>query len=313
MKQYLLPSGLPEFKANLHCHTTLSDGKLTPEQVKESYLGAGYSVVAFSDHDAFFPHNDLTDARFLAINAYEAEIGDWTKDSNVRKVYHFCCFAKTDGEDYKEILPVPEDYYDKAAINAYIEEHRKKGFLVQYNHPVWSLQESEDLRDIRGLWGTEVFNFSATIDGTDGNQGFMYDVLLRDGNRLFCTATDDNHNVYPFGHEQCDSFGGYIVIRAEKLDYPTIIGAMERGDFYASTGPQIHDLYIEDGKVKVTCSPARHILFTDNTRRSKSVNAVGDDFVTYGEFELRDCFAFVRVQITGPDGSLAFSNAYWLD
>ena len=63
----------------------------------------------------------------------------------------------------------------------------------------------------------------------------------------------------------------------------------------------------------MTCSPARHILFTDNTRRSKSVNAVGDDFVTYGEFELCDYFTFVRVQITGPDGSLAFSNAYWLD
>lgn len=313
MKRFLLPDGLPEYKANLHCHTTLSDGKLTPQQIKESYLNAGYSVVAFSDHDEFHTHNDLTDARFLAINSYESEIADRAEpSSHVRKVYHFCCFAKTDGVDYEEVLPIP-DYRDKDAVNAYIQALRDKGFLVQYNHPVWSLQESEDLHGIKGLWGTEVYNFSATIDGTDGNQGFMYDVLLRDGSRLFCTATDDNHNAYPFGHEQCDSFGGYIVIRAERLDYPTIIGALERGDFYASTGPQIHDLYIEDGKIKVTCSPARHILFTDNTRRSKSVNAVGDDFVTYGEFELRDCFTFVRVQITGPDGSLAFSNAYWLD
>ena len=279
MKKYLLPDGLPEFKANLHCHTTLSDGKLTPEQIKESYQKAGYSVVAFSDHDEFHTHNDLTDDRFLAINAYEAEIGDWSRNSHVRKVYHFCCFAKTDGADYREI-PVPEEYHDKDAVNAFIRTCRDKGFLVQYNHPVWSLQESEDLHGIKGLWGTEVFNFSATIDGTDGNQGFMYDVLLRDGSRLFCTATDDNHNVYPFGHEQCDAFGGYVVIRAEKLDYPTIIDALERGDFYASTGPQI---------------------------------AVGDEFVTYGEFELRDYFDFVRVQITGPDGSLAFSNAYWLD
>lgn len=312
MKQFLLPDGLPEFKANLHCHTTLSDGRLTPQEIKKSYMDAGYSVVAYSDHDVFHTHNDLTDERFLSINAYESSIDDRANPcSHTRKVYHFCCFAKTDGSEYKELLPVP-DYRDKAAINAYIAALNDSGFLVQYNHPVWSLQESDDLHGIRGLWGTEVFNYSATIDGTDGNQGFMYDVLLRDGNRLFCTATDDNHNAYPFGHEQCDSFGGYIMIRAEKLDYPTVIDALERGAFYASSGAQIHDLYIEDGKLKVTCSPARHILFTDNTRRSKSVNAVGSEYVTSGEFELCDYFDFVRVQITGPDGSWAFSNAYWL-
>ena len=313
MKKFLLPAGLPEFKANLHCHTTVSDGDLTPEEIKKYYMEAGYSVVAFSDHDEFHTHNDLTDEKFLAINAYESGFSDEANPKpHERKVYHFCCFAKTDDEDYKEILPTP-DYHDKDAINAYIRAHNDKGFLVQYNHPVWSLQESEDLHGIKGLWGTEVYNFSATIDGTDGNQGYMYDVLLRDGSRLFCTATDDNHNHHPFGDEQCDSFGGYIVIRAEKLDYPTIIGAMERGDFYASTGPQIHDIYIEDGVLKVTCSPARHILFTTNTRCSKSVNAVGEQFVTSGAFELRDFFTFVRIQITGPDGSLAFSNAYWLD
>ena len=57
MKKFLLPDGLPEFKANLHCHTTVSDGELTPQQIKECYQKAGYSVVAFSDHDRFYTHN----------------------------------------------------------------------------------------------------------------------------------------------------------------------------------------------------------------------------------------------------------------
>ena len=33
----LLPEGAPGYKANLHCHTTLSDGEFTPEQVKAAY------------------------------------------------------------------------------------------------------------------------------------------------------------------------------------------------------------------------------------------------------------------------------------
>ncbi len=312
MRKDLLPAGLRAYKANLHCHSTFSDGHLTVEQLKQGYQQAGYSIIAFSDHDHFYPHNALTDANFLALNAFEADISENSEPSgHIRRCYHLCCFAKTDGEDYKEILPTP-DYQDKDAINAYIRELNARGFLVQYNHPNWSLQQAEDLRNIHGLWGMEIFNFSATIDGIDGNQGFMYDVLLRDGNRLFCTATDDNHNHYPFGHEQCDSFGGFTVILAERLDYPSVIDALERGNFYASEGPQIHALYVEDGKIHVSCSPARHIRFTTDGRSAKSINAVGNAFVNGGSFELQNEYAYVRVQITGPDGTMAHSNAYWL-
>ena len=50
MKKYLLPQEGIFFKANLHAHTTLSDGRLTPEQLKDFYLAHGYSIVAYTDH-----------------------------------------------------------------------------------------------------------------------------------------------------------------------------------------------------------------------------------------------------------------------
>ena len=37
MKKYLLPEKGNFYKANLHTHSTISDGKLTPEAVKEAY------------------------------------------------------------------------------------------------------------------------------------------------------------------------------------------------------------------------------------------------------------------------------------
>ena len=52
MKKYLLPENGTFYKANLHCHTVLSDGRLTPEQVRELYMSRGYSIVAFTDHNA---------------------------------------------------------------------------------------------------------------------------------------------------------------------------------------------------------------------------------------------------------------------
>ncbi|NIR03497.1 MAG: phosphotransferase, partial [Gemmatimonadales bacterium] len=38
------------YRANLHAHTTLSDGDLSPEEAAEFYRRAGYQVLAITDH-----------------------------------------------------------------------------------------------------------------------------------------------------------------------------------------------------------------------------------------------------------------------
>ena len=67
MKKYLLPNEGNFYKANLHCHTVLSDGCWTPEKVKEEYAKMGYSIVAYTDHNVMVPHTELTDDDFLAL------------------------------------------------------------------------------------------------------------------------------------------------------------------------------------------------------------------------------------------------------
>ena len=42
MKRILLTSDKNYYKANLHCHSTNSDGKMTPEEVKNYYKANGY-------------------------------------------------------------------------------------------------------------------------------------------------------------------------------------------------------------------------------------------------------------------------------
>ena len=50
MKKYLLPQGGNYYKANLHCHSTVSDGHLSPLELKNLYKSMGYSIIAYTDH-----------------------------------------------------------------------------------------------------------------------------------------------------------------------------------------------------------------------------------------------------------------------
>ena len=77
MKQFFLPETGGAFKANLHCHSTVSDGRLTVEEIKAQYMKHGYSIVAFTDHDVLLDHSDLNEpGRFLALNGYEMEVNE---------------------------------------------------------------------------------------------------------------------------------------------------------------------------------------------------------------------------------------------
>ena len=64
----------PQFKANLHCHSTLSDGRLTPGELKKAYKDRGYSVLCISDHEYPNCHTDLSDEDFVMLTGYEAYI-----------------------------------------------------------------------------------------------------------------------------------------------------------------------------------------------------------------------------------------------
>lgn len=46
--KHLLPQVPRYFKTNLHTHTTISDGKLSCEEVKEAYKALGYQILCIS-------------------------------------------------------------------------------------------------------------------------------------------------------------------------------------------------------------------------------------------------------------------------
>ena len=88
MKKYLLPEKNC-YKANLHCHSIISDGNFTPEELKKLYKDNGYSILAYTDHEVLVPHTELNDDDFLAFTGYEVQIyGDMHLPKRLRRVSH---------------------------------------------------------------------------------------------------------------------------------------------------------------------------------------------------------------------------------
>ncbi|MCL2462153.1 MAG: PHP domain-containing protein [Defluviitaleaceae bacterium] len=321
MQTCLFKADKNTYKANLHCHTTVSDGALTPEQVKEAYKSKGYSIVAFSDHRAMIPHPGLNDENFLALNACEVDFAQnlpgesWEK----AKTYHLNLLAT--GPEMTRTPPLPAmEYGDTDALNEYVKARTDEGFLVNYNHPYWSLQDFRDYGGLKGCFAVEIYNHGCEADGLYGYNPEVYDEMLRAGSRLFCLSTDDNHNGRWHGGPMDDSFGGFVVINAESLKYETIIGALKRGDFYASQGPEIYEISIkaatnamanaaEKNKVYVRCSPAAIIALCTDGRRRVLKRGAG---ICEAEFELAGDEKYIRVLCRDKDGKDANSNAYWL-
>ena len=303
MKRHLFKADKNVYKANMHCHTTVSDGALTPQQIKEKYKSAGYSIVAFTDHDVLENHSYLNDTDFLAINACEMEIVQTSQKLEKSKVYHLNLYSQD--SDRKHTPPLPEmDYDDIDSINQYIKARASEGFLVCYNHPYWSLQTYEDYSKLRGLFAMEIYNHNCEVgDGYCGYHPQVYSEMLRSGGKIFCLSTDDNHNWVD------DSFGGYIMINAASLQYSDIIDALERGDFYSSQGPEIHEISILEKKLRVCCSPVELIVVYTDSRVSYFKQESG---ITEAEFELSGREEYIRVMCRDKEKRDANSNGCFI-
>ena len=74
MKQYFIKKDQPQYRANLHSHSTYSDGHLTPAEMKAAYKEHGYSILCVSDHEYPMNHSALSEDDFLMLTGYEAYI-----------------------------------------------------------------------------------------------------------------------------------------------------------------------------------------------------------------------------------------------
>ena len=131
--------------------------------------------------------------------------------------------------------------------------------LAHLNHP--NFQNSlgaTNLANMKGEHFFEVYNGHRSVQneqvGDRPSTDKLWDQALTmrlrdgagDGELLYGLATDDAHDHYAVDAVSVPG-RGWLMVRAENLDADSIVSAMKRGDFYASSGVELEAITF-DGK-----------------------------------------------------------------
>lgn len=292
-------------KGNLHSHTTFSDGKLTPEQMKDAYKHHGYDFLAVSDHDFYTDTRYLTEKDFTMLQGFEL----WANASNDKDIHvHFLWDDTLPGIEPNTAIHLAERT-GKCSV-PFCYQMREKGAFVMLNHPHWSMLTSPEIEDENPYHAVEIMNYGTEwLENTGDGSIFWTEMLFR-GLKMWGCGGDDNHNGYDLDSMYSDSFGGWTTVKARDRSPKAIMEALFSGSFYTSTGPEIYDFYVEDDEVHVVCSPCERIYVTGQWRPfQRKLGRHVTEFVT----KLKGPEKFVRVECMDARGRSAISNPIWLD
>lgn len=289
------------YRGNLHTHSTLSDGKLSPEAVCDLYKDAGYDFIALTDHfmkQFNYPVADTLAYRsdtFTTIFGAELHAGRTELD----ELWHILAV----GLPLDFAPPTADETGPQIAARA-----MAAGAFVAAAHPQWYGLTEADVLSLGDIHAIEVFNGTSVDHNDRADSWYIADLLLRRGHRYSACATDDAH----FNPARADFAIGWVWVKSESRTPDALLAALKDGHYYSSTGPQIFDIDMIPGeKLTVRCSPAERVFITGTGPMADSVYGPG---ICTAEFNLqRFRGSYLRVTVRDRNGKTAWSNPIWLD
>ncbi len=127
-----------------------------------------------------------------------------------------------------------------------------RDIVAVLNHPnfLWS-QTAEDLVALSDLRFFEVYNGHPLVnilgDSLRPGNERLWDIALTrrltsGGAMLYGVATDDSHDYHEFASRHRNPGRGWIMVRSSALASDSLMRAMERGNYYASTGVTLSEV-----------------------------------------------------------------------
>ena len=298
---------LNAYRANLHAHSTTSDGQFAPDEVAKLYADEGYDVLCLSDHGRTNRLADIDAQGMLLLSGVELH-------PYGGRVYrgHLLC------------VNVPGDFDVSVALGGEVGDDRMQhvvdevnsaGGLCYFAHPYWCGFRSEEIAALRGLAGIEVYNTSARYIGRAYNMQ-TWDELCDMGVRLPALAVDDFHRLRDF----C---GGWCVICCEERTPESVVSALRSGSFYSTQGPEFRRVSFSDGVFEAEFTPATSVIGLSNRCRGFCTgvpNFDGDGEtpeITSCRFDMNKLLApekaaircdYFRCQIIDAQGRYAWTN-----
>ena len=155
-----------------------------------------------------------------------------------------------------------------------------------------------------GFQMMEVWNSGSALCWGVDTISYHWDALLHEGRRVWGVASDDGHAM----DQHCHS---WVMVNSEN-NVNAILEALKNGAFYSTTGPEIYDFYVEDGKAVIDCSPCENVWFRYGYFPTQLVTSE-TDYITHAESPVRPFYRYIRAVVEDADGGLAWTNPIFLD
>ena len=275
-------------KANLHTHTTRSDGQYTPDEVVDLYRRNGYGALALTDHYVVSRVSELDGGDMVLLNGLEMH-----PQGPRGTRWHILALGIP--EDFRHIPELP--------AREAIDSVRDAGGICLAAHPYWCGHTAAEVMGMDGFLGLEVYNTSTRYIGKAYNMQ-IWDEMLDAGARYAAIAVDDTHRERDFGK-------GWIMAACREKTPGEALRAIRDGRFYASQGPEFTALRFANGIFEAEFSPCVEAVVL--------TNGPGGFGLVDGEYR-RISFdagslkpgAYLRCQIRDAAGRYAWSNPVYL-
>ena len=297
------------YKGNTHTHTLNSDGDSAPDDVAKWYREHGYRFLVLSDHNVLTNPDGLNavlgaSEQFLLIKGEEVtdRFGDKPIHVNALELSQ-----AIDPQHGSSVLDVMQRTVD--AI-------RKGGGVPHINHPNfgWAITAA-DLQAVQNDKLFEIYNGHHQVNnlGGGGVPGMeeVWDRMLSSGKLIYGLADDDAHVFKQPGNPNVPGPGrGWVFVRAERLSPRAIVDALDRGDFYASTGVELADYQVTEKAITIAIKP-------DPSSKYR-VQFIGRNGIMLGEstaspavYEFKGDELYVRAKVLESNGKLAWTQPVW--
>src|SRR5918993_769823 len=300
------PAGLQWFKGNTHTHTLESDGDSTPDEVTRWYKEHGYNFLVLSDHNVL-TQVDALNAKYAVPGAFTLIKGEEVTTPFDGKSIH------VNGIDTRQRIGRQQGSSIPEILQRSVDAVRAQEGVPHINHPNfnWSLTP-EQLAAVKNNKLFEIYNGHPMVNnfGGGGMPGTeqAWDAILSSGVLLYGIAVDDAHHFKDLGNPKLAGPGrGWIVVRTATLSARAILDAMERGDFYASTGVELEAYDVTTSSMTVTVKK--------NAFAKYRIQFIGKGGVVLHEaldspavYQFRGTESYVRARVLDSNGAIAWGQ-----
>jgi histidinol phosphatase-like PHP family hydrolase len=156
-----------------------------------------------------------------------------------------------------------------------LEQRKRTGvpILAHLNHPNfgWAVT-AEEITPVEQERFFEVYNGHPTVwsegDATHAGTERVWDIVntrrLAELHLpvLYGIATDDAHHYHNEPRKNSRAGRGWVMVRAENLAAPALIEAMEKGEFYASSGVVLKQVERANGRIQIEVEAQPGVTYT---------------------------------------------------